>query len=166
MNPPKSPTPRTDEQVMDWTTEDGSDIVFASMARELETELAAVQAECLEQARLLGISGSREASLIARAEKAETALAIAKQESDLDRTRIASIFWSGVLDTYTGWDVQMWAAEYAKELTRLRARAEKAEARLEFLIVHGGDYVGYAETWNVSIEDLDADMAAAANFNK
>ena len=38
------------------------------------------------------------------------------------------------------------------------ARAEKAEARLEFLIVHGGDYVGYAETWNVSIEDLDADM--------
>lgn len=36
-----STTPRTDEQVMDWTTEDGSDIVFASMARELETELAA-----------------------------------------------------------------------------------------------------------------------------
>lgn len=39
---------------------------------QLETELAAVQAECLEQARLLGISGSREASLIARLEKAET----------------------------------------------------------------------------------------------
>lgn len=37
-----SPTPRTDEQVMDWTTEDGSDIVFASMARELETELASM----------------------------------------------------------------------------------------------------------------------------
>jgi hypothetical protein len=36
-----STTPRTDEQVMDWTTEDGSDVVFASMARELETELAA-----------------------------------------------------------------------------------------------------------------------------
>jgi len=39
-----STTPRTDEQVMDWTTEDGSDIVFASMARELETELAAMTA--------------------------------------------------------------------------------------------------------------------------
>jgi hypothetical protein len=39
-----SPTPRTDEQVMDWTTEDGSDVVFASMARELETELVAMTA--------------------------------------------------------------------------------------------------------------------------
>jgi hypothetical protein len=39
-----STTPRTDEQVMDWTTEDGSDVVFASMARELETELAAMKA--------------------------------------------------------------------------------------------------------------------------
>jgi uncharacterized membrane protein YccC len=38
-----STTPRTDEQVLDWTTEDGSDIVFASMARELETELAAAK---------------------------------------------------------------------------------------------------------------------------
>jgi hypothetical protein len=37
-----STTPRTDEQVLDWTTEDGSDIVFASMARELETELASM----------------------------------------------------------------------------------------------------------------------------
>jgi hypothetical protein len=39
-----STTPRTDEQVFDWTTEDGSDIVFASFARELETELAAMTA--------------------------------------------------------------------------------------------------------------------------
>lgn len=43
----------------------------AARLRELEAELAAAQAECLEQARLLGISGSREASLIARAEKSE-----------------------------------------------------------------------------------------------
>jgi len=35
-----STTPRTDEQVFDWTTEDGSDVVFASFARQLETELA------------------------------------------------------------------------------------------------------------------------------
>jgi hypothetical protein len=47
---------------------------------QLETELAAVQAECLEQARLLGISGSREASLIARAEKAEAALATERKK--------------------------------------------------------------------------------------
>ena len=98
-----SATPRTDEQVMDWTTEDGSDIVFASMARELETELTAMTAraekseaqlhaltlicgtndankfqswvdkereradkaetECLEQARLLGLSGNEVAML-------------------------------------------------------------------------------------------------------
>jgi hypothetical protein len=36
--------------------------------------------ECLEQARLLGISGSREASLIARAEKAEAELAKAREK--------------------------------------------------------------------------------------
>jgi hypothetical protein len=38
-----STTPRTDEQVFDWTTEDGSDVVFASFARQLETELVATK---------------------------------------------------------------------------------------------------------------------------
>jgi hypothetical protein len=79
----KTNTPLTDEQVLAYRSEDGSEFVHASFAEELETKLAAMQ-----------------------------------------------------------------------------ARAEKAEARLEFLIVRGGDYVGWAETWNVSIEDLDADMAA------
>jgi hypothetical protein len=54
-----STTPRTDEQVFDWTTEDGSDVVFASMARELETELVA---------------------MTARAEKAEAELAKAREK--------------------------------------------------------------------------------------
>ena len=99
---------------------------------QLETELAEAEAECLEQARLLGISGSREALLIARLQKAETKLVDAKADAE---------------------DQAKWSLEYLR-------RAKKAEARLEFLIVHGGDYVGYAETWNVSIEDLDADMAA------
>ena len=145
MNPPKSPTPRTDAQA-GWSIANqygqstGSELlgdpdgvfVHAVFARTLERELAAVQAECLEQARLLGISGSREASLIARAEKAEIELADAKAEAE-NQTK--------------------WSLKYLD-------RANKAEARLEFLIVHGGDYVGWAETWNVSIEDLDADMAA------
>jgi len=118
--------------------------------QQLETELAAVQAECLEQARLLGISGSREASLIARAERAEAALATERKR---------------VVDEIT----EKNAPEIAKvnaHIADMTARAEKAEARLEFLIVHGGDYVGYAETWNISIEDLDADMAAEVNFYK
>lgn len=35
-----SDTPRTEEQVFAWTTQDGSDIVHASFARELERENA------------------------------------------------------------------------------------------------------------------------------
>jgi hypothetical protein len=38
-----STTPRTDEQVLAYRTEDGSDMVHASFARELETELAAAK---------------------------------------------------------------------------------------------------------------------------
>ena len=106
----KTNTPLTDEQVLAYRSEDGSEFVFASFAEELETKLAAM-------------------SIIAE-----------KWEAD--------------------------ALRYAKNAEYWQSRAEKAEARLDFLIVHGGDYVGYAETWNVSIEDIDADMAAAANFNK
>jgi len=152
MSTPRT-TPRTDAELLRTPS-------LTYLARTLEIELAAVQAECLEQARLLGISGSREASLIARLEKAETELAIAKQESDLDRTRIASIFWSGVLDTYTGWDVQMWAAEYAKELTRLRARAEKAEERLKWLegfLQAGGTSINTVSHYTVENHPDDTD---------
>ena len=99
----KTKTPRTDEQVLAYRTEDGSELVHASTARELEIELNAAKAEANNQSTL------------------------------------ALMF----ID-----------------------RALKAESRLDFLIIHGGDYVGYAETWNVSIEDLDADMAAAPKFTK
>jgi nucleotide-binding universal stress UspA family protein len=56
---------------------------------------------------------------------------------------------------------KMLDARIAAELAAMKSRAEKAEARLEFLIVHGGDYVEWPEMWNVSIEDLDADMKEA-----
>ena len=39
-----STTPRTDEQTLAYRTEDGSEMVHASFAAELETELAAMQA--------------------------------------------------------------------------------------------------------------------------
>jgi queuine/archaeosine tRNA-ribosyltransferase len=99
----KTNTPLTDEQVLAYRSEDGSEFVHASFAAELEIELAKAKAEAENQTK--------------------------------------------------------WSLKYLD-------RANKAEERLYFLIVHGGDYVGYAETWNVSIEDLDADMAAAANFNQ
>jgi hypothetical protein len=35
-----STTPRTDEQILAYRTEDGSELVHASFARQLETELA------------------------------------------------------------------------------------------------------------------------------
>ena len=90
----------------------------------------------------------------------ETELATAKQESDLDRTRIASIFWSGVLDAYTGGDVQMWAAEYTKERTRLRARAEKAEERLAWLegfLQHGGTSISTVSPYTLEDHPDDTD---------
>ena len=44
-----STTPRTDEQTLAYRTEDGSEMVHASFAAELETELAAAKAECAEK---------------------------------------------------------------------------------------------------------------------
>ena len=61
-------------------------------------------------------------------EKLETELAAAKAECNLNRTRIASLFWSGVMDKYTGSDVQEWAANYTAELARLRAEVERLKA--------------------------------------
>jgi hypothetical protein len=49
-------------------------------------------------------------------------LSDAKAECDLNRTRLASIFWSGAMDKHTGGDVQKWAADYTAELARLRAQ--------------------------------------------
>jgi hypothetical protein len=52
--------------------------VHASFARELERELTTALAEGLEQARLLGKSGEREAGLLARIEALERELATLK----------------------------------------------------------------------------------------
>jgi hypothetical protein len=113
----KTNTPLTDEQVLAYRSEDGSEFVFASFAEELETKLAASNKRLADCEFLL----EHRYKIIQRQEP---------------------------------------------RCNEAIARAEKAEARLDFLIVHGGDYVGYAETWNVSIEDIDADMAAKVNFNK
>lgn len=67
-----SPTPRTDEVLLAWTTEDGSDIVFASTARELETELA---------------------SMTTRAEKAEAALAAEREKVKVMREALSYVAW-------------------------------------------------------------------------
>lgn len=108
MNPPYQPTPRTDEATYRADCLGKTLVVNRNCAAALETELAAVQAECLEQARLLGISGSREASLIARAEKAETALAA---------TSLIAERWEAD------------ALRYARNAEYWQSRAEKAEAR-------------------------------------
>ena len=84
----------------------------------------------------------------------ETELAVANK-------RIADCEARAVANTVAAIIEKNTALRYAKNAEYWQSRAEKAEARLEFLIVHGGDYVGYAETWNVSIEDIDADMKEA-----
>jgi hypothetical protein len=58
-------------------------------------------------------------------EKLERELAAAKAECDLNRTRLASIFWSGAMDKFTGGDVQKWAADYTAELTAAKAECER-----------------------------------------
>ena len=57
----KTNTPLTDEQVLAYRSEDGSEFVFASFAEELETKLA---------------------SMKARAEKAEAELVAAKEDAE------------------------------------------------------------------------------------
>jgi Tfp pilus assembly protein PilV len=65
-------------------------------------------------------------------------LTAAKEECDLNRTRLASIFWSGAMDKFTGGDVQKWAADYTAELTRLRAEVEQLNLELEANKLKGG----------------------------
>jgi len=80
---------------------------------ELTDRAERAEAECLEQARLLGISGSREASLIARAEKAETELAAMSIIAEK-------------------WEAD--ALRYARNVEYWQSRAEKAEAALVFAL--------------------------------
>ena len=76
MTPPNQPT-STDSFLnrphVAW------DAMWIEHARTLERELAAATAECLEQARLLGMSGEREADLLAKLARAEKALSILEQ---------------------------------------------------------------------------------------
>jgi hypothetical protein len=64
-----------------------------------------------------------------KADRAE--LAAAKAECDLNRTRLASILWSGAIDKHTCGDVQKWTEDYTAELTRLRAEVERLTACLK-----------------------------------
>jgi hypothetical protein len=82
-----STAPRTDEQVLAYRTEDGSELVHASFAAELETELAAMQAraELAEaSAKLWEADALRYANNTefwqARAEKAEAELAAEREK--------------------------------------------------------------------------------------
>ena len=83
MNPLDQPTPRTNAEIksepyirFEQLFIDRS--VPAQFARTLERELAAATAECLEQARLLGMSGEREADLLGKLGRLESELAAIK----------------------------------------------------------------------------------------
>jgi hypothetical protein len=83
MNPLDQPTPRTNAEIKSepYTRFEQLFIdrsVPAQFARTLERELAAATAECLEQARLLGMSGEREADLLGKLGRLERELAAMK----------------------------------------------------------------------------------------
>lgn len=61
----------------------------------------------------------------------EIELADAKAECDLNRIRLASLFWSGALDNHTGGEVQKWAAEYTAELDGFRAEVGRLLERID-----------------------------------
>jgi hypothetical protein len=123
-----STTPRTDEQILAYRTEDGSDMVHASFARTLETELAHLNDEVerlkkdnLDMGHWIGSkmyepewdSFKKSLEIIdhwkARVKKTEAAL-------DVMTTELGKMFLS--------------AAERADRNVELRRRAEKAEAEL------------------------------------
>ena len=123
-----STTPRTDEQVLAYRSEDGSDMVHASFARQLETELAHLNDEVerlkkdnLDMGHWIGSkmyepewdSFKKSLEIIdhwkARVKKTEAAL-------DVMTTELGKMFLS--------------AAEIADRNVELRFRAEKAEAEL------------------------------------
>jgi len=80
-----STTPRTDDAKEQYLTGKMGIYGVLDEARKLETEFAAMkaraekaEAECQEQARLLGMSGQREAALLGKIEQLERELAKAK----------------------------------------------------------------------------------------
>jgi hypothetical protein len=73
-----STTPRTDEQVLAYRSEDGSEFVHASFAEELETELAAaIQISAKYENRYFKTIAEL-ADMKARAEKAEAKIITAR----------------------------------------------------------------------------------------
>lgn len=92
-----SSTPRTDAQEIDLSTHTATE-GFSPNRRKVDKYVPAKLSRQLE-----------------------TELAAAKAECDLNRTRLASIFWSGAMDKFTGGDVQQWVTDYTAELARLRA---------------------------------------------
>jgi murein tripeptide amidase MpaA len=66
-----STTPRTDEQVLAYRSEDGSEFVHASFAEELETELAAAIQISTKYENRYFENCAELAAMTARAEKAE-----------------------------------------------------------------------------------------------
>jgi len=112
------PTPRTNAEIksepytrFEQLFVDRS--VPAQFARTLERELAAATAECLEQARLLGMSGEREADLLGKLGRLESELAAIKhghgelgkyeqlrlKNAELQRDK-ARLDWLAVSDTW------------------------------------------------------------------
>lgn len=73
-----SDTPLTDEQVLAYLTEDGSELVHASTARELETKLAAIKADFEKLALSAAQTADRNVELRCRAEKAEAKIITAR----------------------------------------------------------------------------------------
>lgn len=73
-----SDTPLTDEQVLAYLTEDGSELVHASTARELETKLAAIKADFEKLALSAAQTADRNVELRSRAEKAEAKIITAR----------------------------------------------------------------------------------------
>jgi hypothetical protein len=80
-----STTPRTDEQTLAYRTEDGSELIYASTARELETELAAAKkriADCEfvmdHRYKIIERQEQRCNEANARAEKAEAKIITAR----------------------------------------------------------------------------------------
>ena len=77
------PTPRTNAEIKSEPYARFEQLfidrsVPAQFARTLERELAAATDECLEQARLLGMSGEREADLLGKLGRLESELAAIK----------------------------------------------------------------------------------------
>lgn len=139
-----SDTPLTDEQVLAYLTEDGSELVHASTARELEIELNATKAEANNQSTLALM-------FIDRALKAEAELAAAIKKSDT-KDEIIHLMRDQLEKAETRLDVMI-------------ARAEKAEAELakrdsEYL--RGANMVAEsASVWQTRAEKAEAELAAA-----